>query len=85
MIRDLLARWRTYAALRREVYAHPVPQYDAHADEWCLAPGLPLTAAHITIAQSEPHLAIQWPQWLRKQHGVEDVLTPSDDYLAGWS
>ncbi|WP_290689614.1 MULTISPECIES: hypothetical protein [unclassified Haematobacter] len=57
-------------------------EYDSHSDDICLAPGVPLTEAHIRIVAQRPYLADSWPQHLRISIGLPPIpvaeLHPDD-------
>lgn len=46
------------------------PEYDGRSDEWCLAPGRPLTEAHIAASRQRPQLVQHWPGWLLREHEI---------------
>ena len=77
-IRRLSQRWQTHLRLLHELETGKI-EYDSHSDDVCLAPGIPLTDAHIEIVLQRPYLANSWPRHLRVQIGLPPFPTREED------
>ena len=78
IIRRLYDRWQTHLRLLRELETGKI-EYDSRSDDVCLAPGIPLTDAHIEIVLQRPYLANSWPRHLRVQIGLPPYPPSYDD------
>ena len=77
-IRRFLARRETYLRHLREIETSNI-EYDIRSDEVYLAPGVPLTAAHIQIVMQRPYLADSWHPYLRARIGLPPLRADEDD------
>ena len=77
-IRRLYARWETYLRHLREIETGNI-EHDSRSDDVYLAPGVPLTAAHIQIVMQRPYLADNWPPHIRAQIGLPPLRAGEDD------
>ena len=72
------ARRETYLRHLREIETGNI-EYDSHSDDVYLAPGVPLTAAHIQIVMQRPYLADNWPPHIRARIGLLPLRAGEDD------
>ena len=74
------ARRETYLRHLREIETSNI-EYDIRSDEVYLAPGVPLTAAHIQIVMQRPYLADNWPPHIRARIGLLPLPDDYDDFM----
>ena len=79
-IRRFFARRETYLRHLREIETGTI-EYDSRSDEVYLAPGVPLTAAHIQIVLQRPYLADSWPPHIRARIGLLPLPDDYDDFM----
>ena len=77
-IRRFFARRETYLRHLREIETGTI-EYDSRSGDVCLAPGVPLTDAHIQIVLQRPYLADSWPPYLRARIGLPPLRAGEDD------